>query len=100
MNIKPLTIETLRRGLRKVVETGTASPLNSALPNLPPVAGKTGTAEDSSGGQDHAWFVCFAPFKTSISCPSTSIFNNSNSLLILYEERTLFKEFFFIFRME
>jgi len=65
VNIKPLTIETLRRGLRKVVETGTASRLNSALPNLPPVAGKTGTAEDSSGGSDHAWFVCFAPYKAS-----------------------------------
>ena len=29
---------------------------------LPPVAGKTGTAEDTSGGTDHAWFACFAPY--------------------------------------
>ena len=34
-------------------------------PNLPPVAGKTGTAEDSTGGSDHAWFVCFAPYESS-----------------------------------
>ena len=29
---------------------------------LPSVAGKTGTAEDSSGGTDHAWFAGFAPY--------------------------------------
>jgi len=34
------------------------------LPSLPPVAAKTGTAEDSSGGSDHAWFVGFTPFDT------------------------------------
>ena len=28
-------------------------------------AGKTGTAEDSSGGEDHAWFVCFTPYDSS-----------------------------------
>ncbi len=65
VNIKSSTIETLRRGLRKVVQTGTAASLNLALPNLPPVAGKTGTAEDSTGGPDHAWFVCFAPYDQS-----------------------------------
>tara|TARA_A100001037_G_scaffold94899_1_gene86356 strand:- start:1235 stop:3058 length:1824 start_codon:yes stop_codon:yes gene_type:complete len=59
------TLETLRRGLRKVVESGTASTLNIRSPNLPPVAGKTGTAEDSTGGSDHAWFVCFAPYEAS-----------------------------------
>ena len=26
------------------------------------VIGKTGTAEDSSGGADHAWFAGFAPY--------------------------------------
>ncbi len=60
VNMKETTLETLRRGLRKVVEYGTGAPLN--LPHLPPVAGKSGTAEDSSGGRDHAWFACFAPY--------------------------------------
>ena len=36
--------------------------INQKTPNLPPVAGKTGTAEDSSGGSDHAWFAGFAPY--------------------------------------
>ena len=36
--------------------------INQKMFTLPPVAGKTGTAEDSSGGTDHAWFVGFAPF--------------------------------------
>ena len=36
--------------------------INQRTPNLTPVAGKTGTAEDSSGGKDHAWFAGFAPF--------------------------------------
>ncbi len=65
VNIKSATLETIRRGLRKVVEAGTASSLNLDLPNMPPVAGKTGTAEDSTGGSDHAWFVCFAPYEAS-----------------------------------
>ncbi len=35
------------------------------LPNLPPAGGKTGTAEDSAGGKDHAWFACFVPYESS-----------------------------------
>jgi penicillin-binding protein 2 len=31
-------------------------------PGIPPAAGKTGTAEDSTGGPDHAWFGCYAPY--------------------------------------
>ncbi len=63
VDIQPSTLATIRRGLRKVVQSGTGSRVNLNLPNLPPVAGKTGTAEDSSGGSDHAWFVCFAPYE-------------------------------------
>jgi penicillin-binding protein 2 len=58
--IKPATLATIARGLRKVVSDGTGAGLN--VPNLPPAAGKTGTAEDSTGGPDHAWFACFAPY--------------------------------------
>jgi len=60
VDIKPATLATIARGLRKVVSDGTGAGLN--VPNLPPAAGKTGTAEDSTGGPDHAWFACFAPY--------------------------------------
>ena len=58
--IQPSTLQTIREGLRKVVEAGTGAGLNG--PGIPPAAGKTGTAEDSTGGPDHAWFGCYAPY--------------------------------------
>jgi len=61
VDIKPSTLATINRGLRKVVQEGTGYAMNQAA-ELPPVAGKTGTAEDSTGGPDHAWFACFAPY--------------------------------------
>ena len=60
VDIKPATLATIARGLRKVVSDGTGHALN--VPSVPPAAGKTGTAEDSTGGPDHAWFACFAPY--------------------------------------
>jgi len=60
VEIKPATLATIARGLRKVVSDGTGHALN--VPSVPPAAGKTGTAEDSTGGPDHAWFACFAPY--------------------------------------
>ncbi len=65
VDIKPSTLETIRRGLKKVVDSGTGRNLKWNLPTLPPAAGKTGTAEDSTGGSDHAWFACFAPYESS-----------------------------------
>ena len=58
--MKPSTLNAIRKGLRKVVEAGTGYSLNG--PGIPPAAGKTGTAEDSTGGPDHAWFGCYAPY--------------------------------------
>jgi len=46
-----------RKALREVVVRGTGQ--NAALPDVP-VAGKTGTAQNPHG-EDHAWFMCFAP---------------------------------------
>ncbi|MGP0128920.1 MAG: penicillin-binding protein 2 [cyanobacterium endosymbiont of Rhopalodia musculus] len=59
MNLKPSTITTLKQGLREVVSSGTGKALNT--PNLPPVAGKTGTAE-APPGKVHAWFGGYAPY--------------------------------------
>ena len=61
IDIDPKNIQLIKSGLRKVVESGTGVSLNYGVSNLPPVSGKTGTAEDGEGGSDHAWFVCFTP---------------------------------------
>jgi len=58
--MRPSTLATIQRGLRQVVQGGTGVAIN--VPTLPPVAGKTGTAEDSTGGPDHAWFASYAPY--------------------------------------
>ena len=58
IGLKPQTLRVLREGLRKVVTEGTATLLNDS--SLPPVAGKTGTAEDPPR-PDHAWFGGYAP---------------------------------------
>ncbi len=65
VEVKKTTLDTIRRGLRKVVISGTGMAMNKDNSTLPSVAGKTGTAEDSSGGADHSWFVCFAPYDSS-----------------------------------
>ncbi|NEO15213.1 MAG: penicillin-binding protein 2 [Moorea sp. SIO1F2] len=59
INMKPSTIQTLRRGLRAVVTGGTGAALR--VPELPPAAGKSGTAE-APPGKPHAWFGGFAPY--------------------------------------
>ncbi len=65
IDIDPNNIELIKSGLRKVVESGTGVSINYGISNLPPVSGKTGTAEDGEGGLDHAWFVCFTPYEKS-----------------------------------
>jgi len=65
IDIDPTNIRVIKDGLRKVVESGTGVSINYGVSNLPPVSGKTGTAEDGEGGLDHAWFVCFTPSEKS-----------------------------------
>ena len=65
LDIDPNNIQLIKRGLKKVVESGTGVSINYGVSNLPPVSGKTGTAEDGEGGSDHAWFVCFTPSEKS-----------------------------------
>lgn len=59
LGMKPTTLQTVRKGLRAVVAEGTGKVLH--VPYLPPVAGKSGTAE-APPGKAHAWFGAFAPF--------------------------------------
>ena len=61
IDIDPQHLNLIKTGLRKVVESGTGVGMNYGVEDLPPVSGKTGTAEDATGGLDHAWFVCFSP---------------------------------------
>jgi penicillin-binding protein 2 len=58
LNIKPSTIKVLREGLRQVIAGGTGAALN--VPHLPPISGKSGTAE-APPGKPHAWFGAYAP---------------------------------------
>ena len=59
IGLKPTTISTVQQGLRAVVSRGTGGKLNS--PDIPPGAGKSGTAE-APPGDSHAWFGAYAPF--------------------------------------
>lgn len=52
-------IRLVQNGLREVTITGTAASSFRGFPY--PIAGKTGTAENSQG-RDHGWFVAYAPF--------------------------------------
>ncbi|MBW4567890.1 MAG: penicillin-binding protein 2 [Tolypothrix carrinoi HA7290-LM1] len=62
VNMKSSTVKILRSGLRQVVTEGTGKALNVAT--LPPIAGKTGTAEAwkrQGVKANHAWFGGYAP---------------------------------------
>ncbi len=65
INLKPTTIEVLRKGLRMVVTEGTGRVMDK--PTIPPAAGKSGTAEawkevgKRRVKQNHAWFGGYAP---------------------------------------
>lgn len=58
LNMKPETLQVLRQGLRQVVSSGTGRALS--VPHLPPMSGKSGTAE-APPGDSHAWFGAFGP---------------------------------------
>lgn len=58
MNLSQDTIDVLRRGLRQVITDGTATNINTS--EIPPFAGKTGTAE-APPHLSHAWFAAYAP---------------------------------------
>jgi penicillin-binding protein 2 len=58
IGLSDITIDVLHRGLRRVITGGTATSMN--VPHLPPIAGKTGTAE-ADPGLSHAWFGGYAP---------------------------------------
>ncbi len=63
LNIRPIYLRWIRRGLIEAVKSGTAK--SAFIPGLL-VAGKTGTAQITSRGRHkkyHAWFVSYAGIK-------------------------------------
>ncbi|MGB7248863.1 MAG: penicillin-binding protein 2 [Phormidesmis sp.] len=58
LGMKPSTVKVLQDGLRQVVSNGTGGAVND--PKLPPVAGKSGTAE-APPRENHTWFGAYAP---------------------------------------
>lgn len=58
VDMSPATLRIVQEGLRDVITYGTGRGIND--PNLPPIAGKSGTAEDPPR-LSHAWFGAYAP---------------------------------------
>ena len=68
LEVDPYIIKLVQDGLREVTVTGTAASSFAGFPY--PIAGKTGTAENSQG-RDHGWFVAYAPFEN--PCVSVAV---------------------------
>jgi penicillin-binding protein 2 len=58
--MSPSTLDVVRRAMLAVCESGAGTGHGARLEGIE-VAGKTGTAQNPHG-DDHAWFVCFAPY--------------------------------------
>ncbi|MEX2117688.1 MAG: penicillin-binding protein 2 [Bacteroidota bacterium] len=61
VGLSPETIALVREGMRRVVNEPRGTGRAARIPDIV-VSGKTGTAENPHG-DDHAWFVGFAPFE-------------------------------------
>ena len=60
IGMKDVTVKVLKEGLRQVVSNGTGGAVND--PKLPPIAGKSGTAE-APPGENHTWFGAYGPYE-------------------------------------
>ena len=58
LGMSPSTVKVLQEGLRQVVSNGTGGALRD--PALPPISGKSGTAE-APPGENHTWFGAYGP---------------------------------------
>ena len=61
MDLREDVLAIIREGMRRVVNEQGGTGRASKVPNIV-VAGKTGTAENPHG-EDHAWYIGFAPFE-------------------------------------
>ncbi len=58
LGLAPSTVQVLQEGLREVVSNGTGRAVSD--PKLPPISGKSGTAE-APPGETHTWFGAYGP---------------------------------------
>lgn len=61
LNINPKVFDIVIKGMYDVVNTPGGTAINAMLPDIA-ICGKTGTAQNPHGN-DHSWFVCFAPME-------------------------------------
>jgi penicillin-binding protein 2 len=64
IDVSPDNLASIREGLYRAANGvgGTATSVFGLLPADRKVAGKTGTAEQVAGQEDHSWFVGYAPY--------------------------------------
>lgn len=64
LDIDATSLSAIREGLYEAANgpDGTSTGVFAQLPADKKVAGKTGTAEPGDGGEDHSWFVGYAPY--------------------------------------
>lgn len=64
LDISATSLAAIREGLYEAANgpDGTSTGVFAQLPADKRVAGKTGTAEPGDGGEDHSWFVGYAPY--------------------------------------
>lgn len=59
VNIRPDVLQLIKEGMYDVVNVPGGTALAARVDKIS-VCGKTGTAQNPHG-QDHAWFICYAP---------------------------------------
>lgn len=69
IGISSETFQIVKEGMRKVIEKGTG---RLAYIEEISIAGKTGTAQNPQG-ENHAWFICFAPIQNPEICVTVFI---------------------------
>lgn len=85
-------LELIKRGMKSVVEDGTAA---SVFVNYPySVGGKTGTAQRGGNGSDNAVFAGFAPYENPEIVVSVIIENGEHSYTATTVAKSVFDYFF------
>lgn len=92
VEISEENLELIKRGMKSVVEDGTAA---SVFVNYPySVGGKTGTAQRGGNGSDNAVFAGFAPYENPEIVVSVIIENGEHSYTAATVAKSVFDYFF------